>query len=128
MEEGFAVNHRKTRVMRPGIRQHLAGIVVNQQLNVRRADYDRLKKTLTNCVRSGAQSQNRAGHQDFFAHLLGKISFVEMLNSERATIGCANCSTKSNGSRFGTSQAEMDLQLCKFSGFPWLPGTITIEL
>jgi hypothetical protein len=29
MEEGFSVHHRKTRVMRQGVRQHLAGVVVN---------------------------------------------------------------------------------------------------
>ena len=36
MEEGFAVHHRKTRIMRHGARQHLAGLVVNAHLNVRR--------------------------------------------------------------------------------------------
>src|ERR1035438_6996121 len=50
-EEGFAVHHRKTRIMRQGVRQHLAGVVANQRLNVWRADFDRLKATLTNCVR-----------------------------------------------------------------------------
>jgi hypothetical protein len=27
LEEGFTVNHRKTRIMRQGVRQHLAGHV-----------------------------------------------------------------------------------------------------
>lgn len=82
-EEGFSVRHRKTRVMRQGVRQRLAGIVVNEHANVPREDYDRLKATLTNCVRHGAASQNRAGHDDFRAHLLGRVSFVEMVNSAR---------------------------------------------
>lgn len=82
-EEGFSVHHRKTRVMRRGVRQRLAGVVVNSRLNVARADYDRLKATLTNCLRHGAASQNRAGHADFRAHLLGRISFVEMVNAPR---------------------------------------------
>ena len=83
MEEGFAVQHRKTRIMRQAVRQRLAGIVVNQHLNVSRADYDRLKATLTNCLRHGAQNQNRTRHADYRAHLLGKVSFVEMIHPAR---------------------------------------------
>jgi retron-type reverse transcriptase len=79
-EEGFAVNHRKTRVMRQGVRQHLAGLVTNERLNVGRDDYDRLKATLTNCVRLGAESQNREGHPKFREHLTGRVGFVEMVN------------------------------------------------
>jgi RNA-directed DNA polymerase len=83
MEEGFSIHYRKTRIMQHGVRQRLAGIVVNERLNVTRTDYDRLKATLTNCIRHGASSQNRAGHRDFQAHLLGRISFVEMVNRTR---------------------------------------------
>jgi RNA-directed DNA polymerase len=79
-EEGFTVHHRKTRIMRQGVRQYLAGVVTNQRLNVVRADYDRLKAILTNCVRLGPDSQNRDHHPDFRAHLAGRIAFVEMLN------------------------------------------------
>ncbi len=83
IKEGFSVHHRKTRVMRRGVRQHLAGVVVNDHPNVTRADFDRLKATLTNCIRHGAASQNRAGHDDFRAHLLGRVSFVAMINPAR---------------------------------------------
>ncbi|HEX3747379.1 MAG TPA: reverse transcriptase family protein [Bryobacteraceae bacterium] len=82
-EEGFAVHHRKTRIMRPGVRQHLAGVVANRKLNVWRADYDCLKAILTNCVRHGAASQNRDGHNDFRAHLEGRVSYVASLNPEK---------------------------------------------
>ena len=80
MEEGFAVHHRKTRVMRRGVRQHLAGLVINEHANVVRADFDRLKAILTNCVRYGAESQNREGHPAFRLHLEGRVAFVEMVN------------------------------------------------
>ena len=53
-EEGFAVNHRKTRVMRQGVRQHLAGLVTNQRVNIVRADFDLLKAILTNCNPTGS--------------------------------------------------------------------------
>jgi len=80
LEEGFTVHHRKTRVMRQGVRQYLAGLVVNEHINVVRADFDKLKAILTNCVRHGAESQNREGHPAFRLHLDGRVGFVEMVN------------------------------------------------
>jgi RNA-directed DNA polymerase len=79
-EEGFAVNHRKTRIMRQGVRQHLAGLAVNRRLNVIRADFDRLKATLNNCVRLGPESQNRDAVGNFRSHLDGRVGFVETIN------------------------------------------------
>jgi retron-type reverse transcriptase len=79
-EEGFSVNHRKTRIMRQGVRQHLAGLAVNRRLNVIRADFDRLKATLNNCVRLGPESQNRDAVANFQAHLDGRVGFVETIN------------------------------------------------
>ena len=49
-------------------------------MNVIRADFDLLKATLTNCVRSGPEIQNREAHPDFRAHLDGRVGFVEMIN------------------------------------------------
>ena len=80
-EEGFSVHHRKTRVMRQGVRQHLAGLVVNRHANVMRSDYDRLKAMLTNCIRLGPESQNRESHHDFRAHLEGRVGFVESIHA-----------------------------------------------
>jgi len=82
-EEGFAVHHRKTRIMRQSVRQHIAGLVTNQRVNIHRADFDRLKAVLTNCVRHGIDSQNRDGSADFRAHLTGKVAFVEMIHPAR---------------------------------------------
>jgi RNA-directed DNA polymerase len=83
IEEGFAVNLRKTRVMRRGARQHLAGVVVNSHPNLVRAEFDALKAVLTNCVRHGPSSQNREGHSDFRAHLAGRVAHAAMLNATR---------------------------------------------
>ena len=84
IEEGFSVHHRKTRIMRQGVRQHLAGLVANQRPNIIRADFDRLKAMLTNCIRLGPETQNREDHPDFRSHLEGRIAFVEMINPEKA--------------------------------------------
>jgi retron-type reverse transcriptase len=86
MEEGFSIHHRKTRIMRQGVRQRLAGIVVNERPNVPRDQFDRLKATLVNCVRHGPDSQNRSGHDDFRAHLEGRVSFVAVVNEARGKL------------------------------------------
>ena len=80
MEEGFSIHYRKTRIMHQCTRQHLAGIVVNETLNIRRQDFDQLKAILTNCVRYGPDGQNRTGHTDFRRHLEGRIAFFHMVN------------------------------------------------
>jgi hypothetical protein len=79
-EEGFHVNHHKTRIMRQGVRQHLAGVVVNAKVQVARDDLKLLEAILTNCVRFGPESQNRERVADFRAHLQGRVGFVEMVN------------------------------------------------
>jgi RNA-directed DNA polymerase len=83
LEEGCNVNHRKTRIMRQGVRQRLAGLVVNERSNVLRTDFDALKATLHNCVRHGAQTQDRTAHPHFRAHLDGRIGWVESINPSK---------------------------------------------
>ncbi|AWM37745.1 Reverse transcriptase (RNA-dependent DNA polymerase) [Gemmata obscuriglobus] len=82
-EEGFALNRGKTRVMGGGGRQTVTGVVVNQRPNVPRAEFDRLKAILTNCVRHGPADQNRSGHPDFRSHLAGRVAYVAGVNPVR---------------------------------------------
>ncbi|MDQ3466287.1 MAG: hypothetical protein M3500_16735 [Actinomycetota bacterium] len=82
-EEGFLLNNGKTRVQPRDGRQTVTGIVVNDKPNVARDDYERLCATLHNAALTGAQAQNRSGHPDFRAHLLGRIAWVEALNPAR---------------------------------------------
>ena len=82
-EEGFRVNERKSRLMTDADRQRLAGVVVNAHPNVARAEYDTLKAILHNAARNGPGAENRAGHADFGAHLLGRIAWVAHLNPDR---------------------------------------------
>ncbi len=81
LDEGWRVQHHKTRVMRAGRRQQLAGIVVNERLSIARASYDQLKATLTNCVRHGPTDQNRDGHPDFRAYVRGRVGWVTSINA-----------------------------------------------
>jgi RNA-directed DNA polymerase len=83
LEEGFDVQHRKTRIMRQGVRQRAAGVVINQKINITRDDFDHLKAILYNCACHGPEGQNRAGVADFRAHLAGRVAHAARLNPER---------------------------------------------
>jgi retron-type reverse transcriptase len=83
LEEGFEINHRKTRLRTQAQSQRLAGAVVNQKPNLPRTEFDRLKALLHNCVHQGPASQNREGHADFKTHLAGRIAYVRWLNPAR---------------------------------------------
>ena len=83
LEEGFTPNYRKTRIMRHSVRQHAAGLILNQRLTPRRADLERLEAILTNCIRHGPETQNRESHPDFRGHLTGRVSFVESIHAEK---------------------------------------------
>ncbi|WP_156109619.1 reverse transcriptase family protein [Cryobacterium sp. MLB-32] len=82
--EGHTANPRKTRVRRASVKQTVTGVVVNARTNMSRRDVDRLKAIIHNCVLHGPESQNTAAHADFRAHLLGRLSWLESLNPERA--------------------------------------------
>ena len=83
LEEGFEVHPRKTRLLRPGGRQALAGVVVNARPNVARDRFDALKATLHNCATRGVAGQNRAEHPAFRDHLRGRIAHVASLHPAR---------------------------------------------
>lgn len=80
IEEGFRPNHHKTRVLRQGQKQHVAGLVLNEKPNIDRREFDRLKAILTNCTRHGPASQNRENHPEFAAHLQGKLAWVRFIH------------------------------------------------
>lgn len=80
LEEGFSINFHKTRIMRRGTRQSLAGLIVNDKPNLKRQDIQHLEAILFNCARFGVESQNREGLADFRAHLSGCVAYLEMIN------------------------------------------------
>ena len=80
LEEGFSINHRKTRFMKSSAQQRIAGVIVNEHPNMDRRDFDHLKAILHNCAQHGPKSQ---GMTDQSRHLRGKISFAQMLNPKR---------------------------------------------
>lgn len=84
IEEGYRPRFRKTRIERAGARQTLVGLTVNAAPAVPRAERERLRAILTNCVRHGPSSQNRDGHTDFRAHLEGRVAWIARVNPAHA--------------------------------------------
>jgi len=86
-DEGFDVHPRKIKVMRPHRRQHLTGLVINDQPSYPRDDYDRLRALLHNAANTSAQEQNRAGVEHFRAHIYGRIAHIgETSTTRRRTL------------------------------------------
>ncbi|MFE4500880.1 reverse transcriptase family protein [Rhodococcus sp. NPDC056743] len=82
-DEGFAIHPRKTKVMRPHRRQHLTGLVINNQPSYPRDDYDRLRALLHNAANTSAHEQNREGVENFRAHIYGRIAHVGETSAAR---------------------------------------------
>lgn len=83
-DEGFRVNHAKTRVMRRSGRQRVLGVVVNDRLNMSRRDVDRLRAELHEAATAGPDVANRRGVVAYRGHLLGRIEWVRQLNPAKA--------------------------------------------
>jgi len=79
-DEGFAVNEKKTRVLHNHARQSVTGVVVNDQLGVKRKTVRELRAILHNAKKTGLEAQNRDGIPNFADWLGGMISYVEMVN------------------------------------------------
>jgi len=82
-DEGHSLNGLKTRVHKAGVRQTVTGVVVNERTNIARAEFDQLKAVVHNCAAHGPEGQNRGGHPDFRAHLLGRIAWVSSVHPAR---------------------------------------------
>jgi RNA-directed DNA polymerase len=82
LAEGFRVNEKKTRVLRRGAAQVVTGLVVNDRPGVARREVRRLRAILHRARTEGLEAQNRAGHPNFRAWLLGKIAYVRMARPE----------------------------------------------
>jgi hypothetical protein len=83
-EQGFALQHRKTRCSTRAGAQHVCGLVVNDKPNLPRAEFDRLKATLHRCVVDGPSMQNCAAVADWRGHLVGRVSWAAQVNPRKA--------------------------------------------
>jgi RNA-directed DNA polymerase len=83
-DEGFAVNEKKTRVLRPSAAQTVTGIVVNDRPGVPRDVVRRLRAILHRAKFEGLPAQNRENHPHFEAWVRGMVAYVGMVNPDQA--------------------------------------------
>jgi RNA-directed DNA polymerase len=103
LDEGFRINHHKTRVMLQSQAQHWLGLVINEQPAVSRTDREHLEAILTNAARHGLESQNREGDPHFLESLRGRVAWVEQVSPAHARkliALLAACSSAPNKSRY----------------------------
>jgi retron-type reverse transcriptase len=81
-DEGFAVNEKKSRVMRQSTAQTVTGVVVNDKSSVSRIELRQLRSILHRAKSEGIDAQNRDGRPNFRAWLEGKIAFVNMVRPD----------------------------------------------
>jgi retron-type reverse transcriptase len=81
-EEGFAVNEKKTRVMRRSMAQTVTGIMVNDKPSISREELRRLRAILHRAKTEGLDAQNREKIPHFRERLRGKIAFVSMIRPD----------------------------------------------
>jgi retron-type reverse transcriptase len=81
-EEGFAVNEKKSRVLRRNTAQYVTGLVVNERPGVARAEVRRVRAILHRARTEGLDAQNRTGRPNFRAWLQGKIAYISMARPE----------------------------------------------
>jgi len=84
LDEGYALNHRKTRIATQAAAQRVCGVVVNQHPNLPRQEFDRLRAVLHQCALHGPAGQDREGHADFRAHLWGRVQWATQVNPSKA--------------------------------------------
>jgi retron-type reverse transcriptase len=85
-EEGFAINPKKGRIQHAGGRQEVTGIVVNDKLSVPREEVRKLRAILHAAKTTGLEAQNREKIPHFEAYLRGKISYLYMVDPDRAMV------------------------------------------
>src|SRR6185436_6179942 len=83
VEEGFAVNPQKGRVLVKAGRQQVTGIVVNKKLSVPRDQVRRLRAILHQAKKTGLEAQNKEKHPNFRAWMSGMFAYVSMVDAAK---------------------------------------------
>ena len=82
--EGYVINDKKTRVMRPQHRQVVTGVVVNEQPCVSRRDLRKFRAFLHHCETEGIQTVSERLGKNAAFYASGYLSFIHMVNPEQA--------------------------------------------
>ena len=82
-DEGFELNHAKTRIQRRSQQQSVTGVVVNDRMSVPRRTIRQIRAILHNAGQTGLNAQNRDEHPHFRDWLAGMIGWIKMVNPEQ---------------------------------------------
>ena len=82
-DEGFELNHTKTRVQRRSQQQSVTGVVVNDRTGVPRQSIRQIRAILHNAKQTGLDAQNRNEHPHFRDWLVGMIGWIQMVHPEQ---------------------------------------------
>jgi len=80
-DEGFSLNHAKTRVLRRGTRQRITGVTVNDVLGLSRQERRRLRAALH---QASLRARNEGARLQIDPVLRGKLAYLNMLNPAQA--------------------------------------------
>jgi RNA-directed DNA polymerase len=81
-EDGFAINEKKSRVLRRNTAQKVTGLVVNDKPGVSRKTVRQIRAILHHARREGLEAQNRRKHPHFRAWLEGMIAYIGMVRPD----------------------------------------------
>lgn len=84
IDEGFAVNSEKTRVMRAPNRQTVTGLLVNQDVGLTRRDLRRIRAFLHRCSCQGLDAVSAEIGKDAESVARGYLAYVQMVSVETA--------------------------------------------
>lgn len=84
LEAGFALQHRKTRLLPADSRQQVCGIVVNRHPNLPRDEFHRLKAQLHRAATQGLSALQLPAGVDARAYLRGRVAWAAQLNPAKA--------------------------------------------
>lgn len=85
-EEGFQVNDKKTKIMRPHKRQWVTGLVANEEPNVIRWKYRQLRAAVHNAATLGlteAAKRQKLSRSRYKFWVEGNLAFHNMVNPDR---------------------------------------------
>ena len=79
-EEGFRVNHHKTRIMRPPNRQLVTGLIVNDGVRLTRSDLRRVRAFFHRCEMHGLEAVSAEIGKDAQAVAHGHFAYIYMVS------------------------------------------------